>query len=140
MDKKQLVLDKLEKLIELLNEVHDNDPDNLFHEDWIEVNDTISKINRNDEATPETLKRMNFIWRKNQAIKKWKEDHDGEKIDYVGIIDWTLKDIITNESMGKIGAIKYARENIIPSDGAKMSLREAKEYVEKILDNTNDNT
>ena len=134
LDKKQKVLDKLEKLAELLDEVHDNNPDTIFHEDWIEVTDTMSKIQRNDEATPETLRRMNFLWRKNQAIKKWKVEHNGEEINYVDIIEWTLKDLILNDKMGKISAIKYARENVIPSSGEKMTLIEAKIFVEKLME------
>lgn len=133
MDKKQKVLDKLKKLTELLDEVHDDDPNNLFHEDWIEVTNTISKINRNDEASPEILKRMNFIWRKNNAIKKWRAEHEGVDFKYEEIIDWMLRDIITHQ--GKISAIKYARENIIPSNGAQLTLIEAKEFIEKLINN-----
>lgn len=134
MDKKQKVLDKLKKLADLLDEVHDNDPDNLFHEDWIEVTDTMSKIKQNDEATPETLKRMNFIWRKNNTIKKHRAENDGSNMSYEETLDWMLKDIYLNHPSGKIGAIKYARENLIPSSGEKMSLIEAKTYVDNLVD------
>ena len=134
MDKKQKVLDKLEKLIELLNEVHDNDPDNLFHEDWIEVTDTMSKIKRNDEASQETLRRMNFLWRKNMVVKKYRAENGGKDMSYEEILDWKLKDLFLHHTMGKVEAIKYARENVIPSSGEKMSLIEAKTYVENLVD------
>jgi len=135
LDKKQRVLDKLQKLAELLDEIHDNNPDNLFHEDWIEVTDTITRIKRDNEVTPETLKRMNFIWRKNQTIKKWRADNNGEDMSYEQVIDWMIKDIYANHTMGKVEAIKYARENVIPTSGEKMSLIEAKKFVEDIVEN-----
>jgi hypothetical protein len=137
MDKKQKVLDKLKKLAELLDEVHDNNPDNLFHEDWIEVTDTITRVKRDNEASSETLKRMNFIWRKNNTIKKYRANNDGKDMPYEEILDWEIKDIFMNHQMGKVGAIRFARENVVPSNGEKMSLIEAKKYVEDLVENAN---
>jgi len=128
-DKKQIILDKLSKLITLLEEVHEGDENNLFHEDWIEVTDTISKIDRSSEASKETLDRMNIVWRKNQAVKKFKAENNGElpKEDFLD-----LEVISMLKVNKKIAAIKFIRENKLTTNGALMSLIEAKDYVDQI--------
>ena len=131
VDKKQVVLDKLNTLTKLLEEVHQGDTDNLFHEDWIEVADTITKIERSGEAKKETLDRMNILWRKNQMVKKYKDEHAGEKVSFKDMIEWKTIDIVKND--GKIPAIKYVRENLLGQKGEIMSLVEAKQFVEEVI-------
>jgi len=130
-DKKQIVLDKLSTLTKLLQDVHQNDTDNLFHEDWIEVTDTITKIERSGEAKKETLERMNIIWRKNQMIKKYGENHNGKKAPYKDVIEWEVIAIVKNN--GKITAIKFVRENLLGPNGEVMSLAEAKQFTEEVM-------
>ena len=131
VDKKQVVLDKLSILTKLLEDVHQGDTDNLFHEDWIEVADTITKIERSGEAKKETLDRMNILWRKNQMVKKYKDEHNGEKVPFKDVMEWKVIDIVKNE--GKIPAIKYARENLLGQKGEIMSLVEAKQFVDEAM-------
>jgi ribosomal protein L7/L12 len=130
-DKKQIVLDKLNTLTELLQDVHQGDTDNLFHEDWIEVTDTIAKIERSGEAKKETLDRMNIIWRKNQMIKKYGENHNGKKAPYKDVIEWQVIAIVKNS--GKITAIKFVRENLLGPNGEVMSLAEAKQFTDEVM-------
>ena len=127
----QIVLDKLSKVVTLLEEVHEGDENNLFHEDWIEVTDTITKIERSGEAKKETLERMNIIWRKNQMIKKYGENHNGKKAPYKDVIEWEVIAIVKNN--GKITAIKFVRENLLGPNGEVMSLAEAKQFTEEVM-------
>jgi ribosomal protein L7/L12 len=129
-DKKQVVLDKLDKLTKLLEEVNEGDTDNLFHPDWIEVTDTIANINRTGEVKSETLDRMNVIWRKNQLIKKHNAENPGEKLPHEELL---RAEVVGMLKVGKkIPAIKFIRENLIGPNGEIMSLVDAKEYVDKI--------
>lgn len=130
-DKKTVVLEKLNKLVKLLEEVNKGDNDNLFHPDWILVTDTITQIERNNEASKETLDRMNRIWRKNQMIKKYKDEHNGELPPEDDAINMEIISLVNSGK--KIAAIKFARENKMSETSGLMSVVEAKEYVDTLI-------
>lgn len=128
IDKKQIILKRLKELIDLLNDVHDNSTNNLFPEDWIEVMAAISEIENDKGGSPDFLRRMNYLWRKNQTILKWRKDHKGSDMTYDEIVEWNVRDILINKS--KISAIKYVREFHMKDNGEKLSLTEAKHIVD----------
>ena len=130
MTKKEL-LEKIDKLIDLCVETEPtlNDMDNLdlmFSTDFIQSKEIRSKIEDGDYSDfdlVDMMKECNWIWKKRNKIKEkgWDE--------YINV-DLRIEESLRGNR--KIEAIKLYRQNKI-DNGGECSLREAKEYIDKLV-------
>ena len=130
MTKKDL-LEKIDKLIELCVETEPtledmNTLDLMFSTDFIQSKEIRSRIDDGDYSDydlVDMMKECNWIWKKRNKIKKkgWEE--------YINIDLRIEKSLRGNR---KIEAIKLYRQNII-DNGGDCELREAKEYIDKLV-------
>ncbi len=130
MTKKDL-LEKIDKLIDLCVETEPTlkDMDSLdlmFSTDFIQSKEIRSKIEDGDYSDfdlVDMMKECNWIWKKRNKIKEkgWDE--------YINIDLRIEKSLRGNR---KIEAIKLYRQNII-DNGGDCGLKEAKEYIDKLV-------
>ena len=64
-------------------------------------------------------------------LKKYKEDHNGEKAPHEKVVEWEIIGILKTGQ--KVPAIKFVRENLLGVNGEIMSLTEAKAFVDAIV-------
>ena len=140
---KKLILDRLEMLVKLCNET---EPDkwtpgdgSLFSRQYITANEMISRV-RNlhkgkqiidpDSEREELISIMkcgNRIWKIRNKVK------NGEWDDLTHLeMEEEIEDYITQGH--KINAIKYYRQEMNDQFGEQITLREAKEHIDKIAD------
>ena len=139
---KKLVLDKLELLVKLCEKTAQTDVPSekyLFNAHLIQSQEMLSEvrdlhtgrnlIDPDSEGTLLTniMKQANNIWRIRNKIK------NGEWDD-LGYIEMTeqIEDYIAQKQ--KINAIKYYRQEMNDQFGEQVSLRKAKEHIDKIAD------
>ena len=125
------LLEKIDKLIDLCVETEPTlkDMDSLdlmFSTDFIQSKEIRSKIEDGDYSDfdlVDMMKECNWIWKKRNKIKEkgWDE--------YVNVDLRIEKSLRGNR---KIEAIKLYRQNII-DNGGDCELREAKEYIDKLV-------
>ena len=130
MTKKDL-LEKIDKLIDLCVETEPtledmNTLDLMFSTDFIQSKEIRSKIEDGDYSDydlVDMMKECNWIWKKRNKIKEkgWDE--------YINVDLRIEKSLRGNR---KIEAIKLYRQNTI-DNGGDCSLREAKEYIDKLV-------
>jgi len=130
MTKKDL-LEKIDKLIELCVETEPtledmNTLDLMFSTDFIQSKEIRDKVDGDDYSNLELvliMKECNWIWKKRKRIKEhgWDE--------YINVDLRIEKSLRGNR---KIEAIKLYRQNII-DNGGDCELREAKEYIDKLV-------
>ena len=130
MTKKDL-LEKIDKLIDLCVETEPtledmNTLDLMFSTDFIQSKEIRGKIEDGDYSDydlVDMMKECNWIWKKRNKIKKkgWEE--------YINIDLRIEKSLRGNR---KIEAIKLYRKNII-DNGGDCGLKEAKEYIDKLV-------
>ena len=133
---KRLVLEKLQRLLHLCEvtepkEPHDALPDNqLFTNDLIKVQDWCDTIedfpNWQDEIVlVNVMREANNIWKFRKRIKENGWD------DYSGV-DYDIKKHILEGS--KIAAIKLYRKHQMECCNHKVSLKDAKDYVDSLAE------
>jgi len=130
MTKKDL-LEKIDKLIDLCVETEPtledmNTLDLMFSNDFIQSKEIRSKIEDGDYSDydlVDMMKECNWIWKNRKKIKEkgWGE--------YIKVDQRIEKSLRSNR---KIEAIKMYRQNII-DNGGNCELREAKEYIDKLV-------
>jgi len=125
------LLEKIDKLIELCVETEPtledmNTLDLMFSTDFIQSKEIRDKVDGDDYSNLELvliMKECNWIWKKRKRIKEhgWDE--------YINVDLRIEKSLRGNR---KIEAIKLYRQNII-DNGGDCELREAKEYIDKLV-------
>ena len=125
------LLEKIDKLIDLCVETEPtledmNTLDLMFSTDFIQSKEIRSKIEDGDYSDydlVDMMKECNWIWKKRNKIKEkgWDE--------YINVDLRIEKSLRGNR---KIEAIKLYRQNTIDT-GGDCSLKEAKEYIDKLL-------
>ena len=128
--KKKDILEKIDKLIDLCVETEPtledmNTLDLMFSTDFIQSKEIRGKIEDGDYSDydlVDIMKECNWIWKKRKRIKEhgWDE--------YINVDLRIEKSLRGNR---KIEAIKLYRQNTI-DNGGDCSLREAKEYIDKL--------
>ena len=140
---KALILNRLEALIELCQET---EPEkwtpgdaSLFSTQFITANEmfqkvrkwhTSSKIQDPDSEREELISMMkcaNRIWRIRNKVKNGEWDD----LSHIEMTD-QIEDYIAQSQ--KINAIKYYRQEMSDKFGEQVTLREAKEHIDKIAD------
>ena len=128
--KKETILKRIEQLSTLCEETEPTDNellnmDKLFSQDLIDVDDMYLTIKDNNYSLNELIdimKECNWIWKKRQKVKE------------VGWDEYNHIDRRIEESLRagrKIEAIKVYRKHRI-DNGTDCSLRQAKDYVDKL--------
>ena len=130
MTRKDL-LEKIDKLIDLCVETEPNseemnDLSLMFSNDFIqskEIRNRIDEDNYSNSELIDMMKECNWIWKNRKKIeeKGWGE--------YINVDQRIEKSLRGNR---KIEAIKLYRQNII-DNGGDCELREAKEYIDKLV-------
>ena len=125
------LLEKIDKLIDLCVETEPtledmNTLDLMFSTDFIQSKEIRSKIEDGDYSDfdlVDMMKECNWIWKKRNKIKEkgWDE--------YINVDLRIEKSLRGNR---KIEAIKLYRQNKI-DNGGDCELREAKEYIDKLV-------
>ena len=129
--KKETILKRIEQLSTLCEETEPTDNellnmDKLFSQDLIDVDDMYLTVKDNNYSLNELIdimKECNWIWKKRQKVKE------------VGWDEYNHIDRRIEESLRagrKIEAIKLYRKHRI-DNGTDCSLRQAKDYVDKLL-------
>ena len=127
----ETILKRIEQLSTLCEETEPTDNellnmDKLFSQDLIDVDDMYLTIKDNNYSLNELIdimKECNWIWKKRQKVKE------------VGWDEYNHIDRRIEESLRagrKIEAIKVYRKHRI-DNGTDCSLRQAKDYVDKLL-------
>ena len=128
--KKDQILERIKKLAELCEETEPTsnellNMDKLFSQDLIDVDTMYLQVDR-DQYTPDDLvdimRECNWIWKKRLKVKE------------IGWTEYTNIDRKIEESLRggrKIEAIKIYRKHKI-DNGTDCSLKEAKEYIDKL--------
>ena len=128
---KQQILERIEQLSKLCEETEPTsnellNMDRLFSQDLIDVDDMYLTVKDNNYSLNELIdimKECNWIWKKRQKVKE------------VGWDEYNHIDRRIEESLRagrKIEAIKLYRKHRI-DNGTDCSLRQAKDYVDKLL-------
>lgn len=129
--KNETILKRIEQLSTLCEETEPTSKellnmDKLFSQDLIDVDDMYLTIKDNNYSLNELIdimKECNWIWKKRQKVKE------------VGWTEYNHIDRRIEESLRagrKIEAIKVYRKHRI-DNGTDCSLRQAKDYVDKLL-------
>ena len=134
-NKKQWIYEKLNRLVKLCKATEPDQPDDkhLFMPTIIDAYDMLTDVKeRYDEMSPVEIKDMmieaNKIWRFRRKI--WNGD-----------VDWDWQSRLDNElekfilAGEKINAIKHYRNENERESGFKPSLKDSKDYVDKLSDN-----
>ena len=129
---KELIIIRLELLISLIEKTEPDIPDkkNLFSHHVITTMAMLEKINKRNVESEELISIMkcaNRIWKTRNKIKNGEWD----SLEMLEVHD-TIEDYIAQGQ--KINAIKYYRQEMSDKLGEQVSLREAKEYIDKISD------
>ena len=138
---KALIIEKLEMLVSLIEKTEPDIPNekNLFSHHAITTMEIIQKVrdlhtgkimidtDSEGEELISMMKCANRIWKTRNKIKNGEWD----SLEMLEVHD-TIEDYI---ALGqKINAIKYYRQEMSDKLGEQVSLREAKEYIDKISD------
>ena len=128
---KQLILDRLELLVKLCEKTEPDIPTEkrLFTEHSISVHEMLEEVRILTDSSTLTkiMRQANKIWRIRNKVK------NGEWDDITQIEMYeTIEDYIAQGQ--KINAIKYYRQEMSEQFGEQVTLREAKDYIDKIAD------
>ena len=133
-NKKEWMLEKLNRLVKLCKATEPDKPDDLhlFQPNIIDAHEMYNKVNvaydsLNSEERVEIMVEANKIWKFRRKI--WNGDIDWN---WQSNLDSELVDMIKAGAV--INAIKYYRAECEKETGSTPSLRESKDYVDKIRD------
>ena len=139
---KKLIIEKLEMLVSLIEETEPDVPNekNLFSHhaitamemrqkvsNWQQVGRKIQDPDSEKEELISMMKCANRIWKTRNKIKSGEWD----SLEMLEVHD-TIEDYIAQGQ--KINAIKYYRQEMSDKFDEQVSLREAKEHIDKISD------
>jgi len=131
-NKKEWIYEKLNRLVKLCKATEPDQPDDkhLFQPSNIEAHDLLIQVEqRYDEMRPHEIKEImveaNKLWKFRRKI--WNGDVDW---DWQSNLDSELADMIKRNEI--ITAIKYYRDECKKETGTAPSLRESKQYVDKM--------
>jgi len=129
---KELIIIRLELLISLIEKTEPDIPDkkNLFSHHVITTMEMLEKINKRNVESEELISIMkcaNRIWKTRNKIKNGEWD----SLEMLEVQD-TIEDYIAQGA--KINAIKYYRQEMSDKFGEQVTLRKAKEHIDKIAD------
>ena len=131
-NKKEWLYEKLNRLVKLVRSTEPDQPDDkhLFKPSTIEAYDLLVEVEqRYDEMRPHEIKEImveaNKLWKFRRKI--WNGDVDW---DWQSNWDSELADMIKRNEI--ITAIKYYRDECKKETGTAPSLRESKQYVDKM--------
>lgn len=128
MTHKDFVISKVEKLIKMMEDAYKDSEDYLLAPEWIEVNDILMTARKNDRLNPDTLHRLNYIYRKTLAYKD-------KKMSYEDWVRWNILDILAHGKNSRKDAIYYIMGNMLHENGTRYLLSDAEEYVDNINEN-----
>ena len=131
-NKKEWMLERLNRLVKLCKATEPDQPDDkhLFQPSNIDAHDLLIQVEqRYDEMRPHEIKEImveaNKLWKFRRKI--WNGDVDW---DWQSNLDSELADMIKRNEI--ITAIKYYRDECKKETGTAPSLRESKQYVDKM--------
>ena len=131
-NKKEWLYEKLNRLVKLAKATEPDQPDDkhLFQPSTIEAYDLLMEVEqRYDEMRPHEIKEImveaNKLWKFRRKI--WNGDVDW---DWQSNLDSELADMIKRNEI--ITAIKYYRDECKKETGTTPSLKESKQYVDKM--------
>ena len=129
---KTLILERLELLVALIEKTESDIPNekNLFSRHSITTMEMLEKVSNQNIEREELISMMkcaNRIWKTRNKIK----NGEWEELEMLEVQD-TIEDYIAQGA--KINAIKYYRQEMSDKFGEQVTLREAKEHIDKIAD------
>ena len=129
---KTLILERLELLVALIEKTESDIPNekNLFSRHSITTMEMLEKVSNQNIEREELISMMkcaNRIWKTRNKIKNGEWD----ELEMLEVQD-TIEDYIAQGA--KINAIKYYRQEMSDKFGEQVTLREAKDYIDKIAD------
>jgi len=129
---KTLILERLELLVALIEKTESDIPNekNLFSRHSITTMEMLEKVSNQNIEREELISMMkcaNRIWKTRNKIKNGEWD----ELEMLEVQD-TIEDYIAQGA--KINAIKYYRQEMSDKFGEQVTLREAKEHIDKIAD------
>ena len=128
---KQLILDRLELLVKLCEKTEPDIPTEkrLFTEHSISVHEMLEEVRiLTDSSTLiKIMRQANKIWR----LRNKDKNGEFDDLSYIEM-DETIEDYIAQGQ--KINAIKYYRQEMGDMFSEQVTLREAKDYIDKIAD------
>ncbi len=131
-NKQDWIYEKLNRLVKLCKATEPDQPDDkhLFQPSNIEAHDLLIQVEqRYDEMRPHEIKEImveaNKLWKFRRKI--WNGDVDW---DWQSNLDSELADMIKRNEI--ITAIKYYRDECKKETGTTPSLKESKQYVDKM--------
>ena len=124
---KTLILEKLEMLVKLCEKTEPDVPNEkqLFSDHIITVNEMLEEVRISTDGSTLTkiMRQANRIWRIRNKIK----NGDWDDLSYIEMTE-QIEDYIAQGH--KINAIKYYRQEMDENYDFKVSLRDAKEYID----------
>ena len=129
---KTLILERLELLVALIEKTESDIPNekNLFSRHSITTMEMLEKVSNQNIEREELISMMkcaNRIWKTRNKIKNGEWD----ELEMLEVQD-TIEDYIAQGA--KINAIKYYRQEMSDKFGEQVTLREAKEHIDRIAD------
>ena len=129
---KTLILERLELLVALIEKTESDIPNEkkLFSRHSITTMEMLEKVSNQNIEREELISMMkcaNRIWKTRNKIKNGEWD----ELEMLEVQD-TIEDYIAQGA--KINAIKYYRQEMSDKFGEQVTLREAKDYIDKIAD------
>ena len=133
MPYKGLILDRFKMLIKLCEETEPDIPSerHLFTGHLIAAKEMYDRIETgvsvSENEIPQLMRHANKIWRIRNKIKNGEWDD----LSYIEMTEQIEEYIAQNQ---KINAIKYYRQEMSDKFGEQVTLREAKEHIDKVAD------
>ena len=130
---KNKILDRFEMLVRLCEETEPDIPSekHLFTGHLIAAKEMYDRIETgvsvSENELPQLMRQANKIWRIRNKVKngEWND------LSYIEMTE-QIEDYISQNQ--KINAIKYYRQEMSDQFGEQVTLREAKDYIDKIAD------
>ena len=129
---KAFIIERLELLVSLIEKTESDTQNekNLFSRHSITTMEMLEKVSNQNIEREELISMMkcaNRIWKTRNKIKNGEWD----ELEMLEVQD-TIEDYIAQGA--KINAIKYYRQEMSDKFGEQVTLREAKEHIDKIAD------
>ena len=134
-NKKEWMLERLNRLVKICKSTEPDNPDDiwLFTPQVIDAHEMYGRVDveydsLNVEERVEIMKKANTVWKIRRKIWNGEFDFDWQATVYAEIVDMIKAGAV-------IQSIKYYRSEMKTNLDIDVSLREAKDYVDKIRDN-----